>query len=80
MAEEKKGGFLTNLLGGFLGGDSEMAGPSISAYNKAVDKLEAAGYSPEDILDVLGPPPELITDRADGGRIGFQDGGMEREL
>ena len=87
MAEEKKGGFFTNLLGesvvdkfqrGFvdlLGGDSEMAGPSISAYNKAVIQLEEAGYSPEDILDVLGPPPELITDRADGGRVGLQEGG-----
>jgi len=64
---------LTNLLGDttidkfqrgivdLLGGKSEMAGPSMSEYDKAVKELNDAGFSEQEILELLGPRPNLIT-------------------
>ena len=92
---ENGGGFFTNLLGDttvdkfqrglvdLLGSSSEMMGPSMSEYDSAVKDLKKAGFSEQEILDVLGPRPKLISEtakekklesKAFGGRIGFQDG------
>ena len=91
MAEEK--GFLEKILGdnvvdqidrGFvkLLGGGNLLGSSLNEYDDAVKQLEEAGMSAEDIIGILGPRPQTREERlnqAQGGRIGFQDGGTERE-
>ena len=89
MAEEKGIGFFEKVLGdnivdqvqrGFvtlLGGGS-LLGTSMNEYDDAVEQLEAIGMTPEEILDTLGPRPELMG-KAEGGRVGLQEGGEAEE-
>ena len=83
MAEEK--GFFENILGdnmvdqfqrglvSILGGGS-LLGTSMNEYDEAYQQGIESGMTPEEILDLLGPRPELMG-KANGGRVGLQTGG-----
>jgi hypothetical protein len=83
MAEEK--GFFENILGdnmvdqfqrglvSILGGGS-LLGTSMNEYDEAYQQGIESGMTPEEVLDLLGPRPELMG-KANGGRVGLQTGG-----
>jgi hypothetical protein len=83
MAEEK--GFLESIFGDnivdqidrgivtLLGGGS-LLGTSMNEYDEAYQQGIESGMTPEDVLDLLGPRPELMG-KATGGRVGLQTGG-----
>ena len=83
MAEEK--GFFENILGdnmvdqfqrglvSILGGGS-LLGTSINEYDEAYQQGIESGMTPEEVLDLLGPRPELMG-KANGGRVGLTNGG-----
>ena len=83
MAEEK--GFFENILGdnmvdqfqrglvSLLGGGS-LLGTSMNEYDEAYQQGIESGMTPEEVLDLLGPRPELMG-KANGGRVGLQTGG-----
>jgi len=85
MAEEKGVGIFEKVLGdnvvdqiqrGFVRflGAGNLLGTSLNEYDDAVQQLEEAGMSAEEILETLGPRPELMG-KADGGRVNMQTGG-----
>ena len=83
MAEEK--GFFENILGdnmvdqfqrglvSILGGGS-LLGTSMNEYDEAYQQGIESGMTPEEVLDLLGPRPELMG-KANGGRVGLTNGG-----
>jgi len=83
MAEEK--GFFENILGdnmvdqfqrgivSILGGGS-LLGTSMNEYDEAYQQGIESGMTPEEVLDLLGPRPELMG-KANGGRVGLDNGG-----
>ena len=83
MAEEK--GFFENILGDnmvdkfqrgivtLLGGGS-LLGTSMNEYDEAYQQGIESGMTPEEILDLPGPRPELMG-KANGGRVGLDNGG-----
>jgi hypothetical protein len=87
MAEEK--GFFENILGDnmvdkfqrgivtLLGGGS-LLGTSMNEYDEAYEQGIESGMTPEEVLDLLGPRPELMG-KANGGRVGLQNGGEAEE-
>ena len=87
MAEEK--GFSENILGdnmvdqfqrglvSILGGGS-LLGTSMNEYDEAYQQGIESGMTPEEVLDLLGPRPELMG-KANGGRVGLQEGGPPLE-